>query len=439
MGVVMKGHPELGISTQAVHAGETRYNEYSSITTPIVQTSTFIFRNTAEIRRLTSGAKDRFEYGRYGHPTQYAAEGKLAAIERAEDAVLFSSGMSALTTTLYALLRTGDHVIITDDAYKRTLDFCRTCLPRFGIKCTVVKMGDYRALERAVTRKTRVFISESPTNPYLNIMDLERLTRIFQGSGVTVISDSTFATPYNQRPLEFGVDLVIHSATKYLGGHNDLLAGVVLGRKQLIEPIREYLKITGGVIDPHSSYLLIRGLKTFALRIERQNQSGQVLAEYLEAHPAVRRVYYPGLPSHPHHSIAIRQMRGFGGVVTFELEDDTDYVHRFLSQLRLIRIGPSLGGPESLITHPASISYYRCTRDERLKLGIKDGLVRLAVGIEDTRDIIQDIEQALAVVSGRKSRSRQSSGGHSGGAVQPKRGKRRSVPSDAHRTDPPED
>jgi cystathionine gamma-synthase len=201
------------------------------------------------------------------------------------------------------------------------------------------------------------------------------------------------------------VDLVIHSATKYLGGHNDLMAGVVLGRKQLTEPIREYLKITGGVIDPHSSYLLIRGLKTFELRIKQHNRSGQLLAEYLEGHPAVHRVYYPGLPSHPHYAIATRQMRGFGGVVSFELEEDTDYVHAFLGELKLISIGPSLGGPESLITHPASISYYRCTREERLKLGIKDGLVRLAVGIEDTHDIIQDIDQALAAVSRGKSRS----------------------------------
>jgi cystathionine gamma-synthase len=395
----MKHHSKYGMSTNAVHAGETRFNEYSAITTPIVQASTFIFRNTKEIQRLPSGDKDRFEYGRYGHPTQYAAEGKLATLEGAEDAVLFSSGMSALTTALYALLRAGDHVIITDDAYKRTLDFCKTCLPRFGIQCTVVKMGDYAALKRAVRKKTRIFMSESPTNPYLNIMDLQRLMRIFSGTGITVISDSTFATPYNQRPLEFGVDLVVHSATKYLGGHNDLLAGVVLGRKELTEPIREYLKITGGVIDPHSSYLLIRGLKTFELRMQRQNQSGQAVAEYLESHPAVRRVYYPGLASHPHHQIAVQQMRGFGGVVTFEVEDDTPYVHRFLSKLRLICIGPSLGGAESLITHPASISYYKCSPQERRALGIKDGLIRLAVGIEDCQDIIHDIDQALRAVA----------------------------------------
>ncbi|HRY46707.1 MAG TPA: PLP-dependent aspartate aminotransferase family protein [Candidatus Paceibacterota bacterium] len=384
-----------GISTQAVHAGEIRYNEYGSITTPIVQTSTFIFKNTEEIKKLPQGIEGRFEYGRYGHPTQMAAERKLATIEGAEDAVLFSSGMSAITTAMFALLKAGDHVIITDDAYKRTLDFCVTCLERFQIECSVVKMCDYTAIKNAIKPNTRIFFSESPTNPYLNIMDLERLMRIFRGRNVRIISDSTFATPYNQKPLEFGIDLVIHSATKYLGGHNDLLAGVALGKKELTSQVREYLKITGGVIDPHSSYLLIRGLKTFELRMQRHNENGMKVAAYLESNRKVRRVYYPGLRSHPHHRIACQQMKGFGGVVTFEVRDDIDYVHRFLERLRMINIGPSLGGAESLITHPASISYYKCTREQRLRLGIKDGLIRLAVGIENAEDIIADIEQAL--------------------------------------------
>jgi len=392
----MKSASYRGLSTTVVHAGESRQNEYGAITTPIVQTSTFIFRNADEIRKLKAGAKDRFEYGRYGHPTQFAAEAKLAALEGAEDAVLFSSGMSAITTTLYAMLRTGDHLIITDDAYKRTLDFCKACLPRFGITTTVVRMGDYDAIKRAVRRNTRLFMSESPTNPYLNIMDLERLLNIFRGTGVTVISDSTFATPYNQRPLEYGVHLVIHSATKYLGGHNDLLAGVVLGKKKLTLPIREYLKITGGCIDPHSSYLLIRGLKTFELRMRRHNESGQAIAEWLERHPAVRRVYYPGLPSHPHHDVARRQMKGYGGVVTFEIAGTSSDAVRVLSRLRLVSIGPSLGGVESLITHPATISYYKCSRKERLALGIKDGLIRMAIGIENPEDLIADLEHALA-------------------------------------------
>ena len=391
----MKTNENLGFSTKAVHSGEVRYNEYGSITTPIVQTSTFIFKNVEEIRKLPEGVAGRYEYGRYGHPTQVAAEGKLAALEGAEDAVLFSSGMSAITTSLFALLQAGHHIIITDDAYKRTLDFCQACLDRFDIECTVVKMCDYDAMEKAIKPNTRIFFSESPTNPYLNIMDLERLMNIFRGRDIFVISDSTFATPYNQKPLEYGIDIVIHSATKYLGGHNDLLGGVVLGAKELTTPIREYLKITGGVIDPHPSYLLIRGLKTFELRMKRHNESGQQVAEYLESNAKVKRVYYPGLASHPHHDVAKRQMKGFGGVVTFEVKDDVSYALEFMSRLKIINIGPSLGGVESLITHPATISYYNVPREERLALGIKDGLIRLAVGVENVEDIINDIDQAL--------------------------------------------
>ncbi len=392
----MKKNKKQGFSTKSVHAGEIRYNEYSSITTPIVQSSTFIFKDIEEIKKLAKGDLDRFEYGRYGHPTQFAAERKLAEIEEAEDAVLFSSGMSAITTSLFALLKSDDHIVITDDAYKRTLDFCKTCLDRFNIECTVVKMCDYNAIEKAIKPNTRIFFSESPTNPYLNIMDLKRLMDIFRGTDILVISDSTFATPFNQKPLEYGVNLIIHSGTKYLGGHNDLLSGVVLGKKELTTAIREYLKITGGVIDPNSAYLLIRGLKTFEIRMQRINENGQTVAEYLERHPKVKRVYYPGLPSHPHHDVAKKQMKGFGGVVTFEVEDNTEYVLNFLSKLNIINIGPSLGGVESLITHPATISYYNCTREERLALGIKDGLIRLAVGVENAEDIINDIEQALS-------------------------------------------
>ena len=386
---------KAGYSTRSVHAGEIRYNEYGSVTTPIVQTSTFIFKNVEEIRKLVTGDVERFEYGRYGHPTQLAAERKLAALEEAEDAVLFSSGMSAITTTLLLLLKAGDHLIITDDAYKRTLDFCKSYLGRYDIECTVVKMCDYEAMEKAIRPNTKVFFSESPTNPYLNIMDLDRLMDIFRDRGILVISDSTFATPYNQHPLKYGVDLVIHSATKYLAGHNDILSGVILGDRKLTDPIREFLKITGGVIDPNSSYLLIRGLKTFALRMERLNQSAQEVAEHLEELPGIRRVYYPGLPSHPHYDVAKRQMRGFGSVVTFEVQDDAEYALRFLSNLQILNIGPSLGGVESLITHPATISYYMHTKEEREALGIKDGLIRLAVGLEDSGDIIADIDQAL--------------------------------------------
>lgn len=382
-------------STKSVHGGEDRHKAYDSITTPITQTSTFVFSHTDDIKKYTSKELIRFEYGRYGNPTQRAAEKKLAELENAEDALLFSSGMSAITTTFLALMSIGDHLLLTDDAYKKTLDFCQTCLPRFGIESTIVKMGDYDAIEGAIRENTKIFFSESPTNPYLNIMDLERIFDIGKRHGLIIISDSTFATPYNQQPLDYGIDIVIHSATKYLGGHNDLLAGVVLGGEELIEKIREFSKMMGGVIDPHGSYLLIRGLKTFVIRMERLNESGLKVARFLEKHPRIERVYYPGLKSHAHYDIAKRQMRGFGSVVTFIIKGNAETATRFLNNLKLCYIGPSFGGVETLITHLASMSYYDYPLEERLELGILDTLMRLSVGIEDSDDVIDDLNQAL--------------------------------------------
>jgi len=388
----------LNFSELAVYAGEEHVNAYNSITTPIVQTSTFIFRNSKDIDDYVSGLNKRYEYGRYGNPTQTAAEKKLAALEDAEDALLFSSGMNAITTTFLALLRSGDHVVTTDDAYKKTLEFCKTVLPQFGVETSVVSVHDYDAMEAALRPNTRIFFSESPTNPYLNVMDLERLAQMVKGKDIILISDSTFATPYNQRPLELGVNLVIHSCTKYLGGHNDLLAGVVLGPASFIDKIREFHKTMGGVIGPFTSYMLIRGLKTFALRMQRFNENGQKIAEYLERNPHVKHVYYPGLPCHKYYDLARRTMRGFGAVVTFEVDADYAGTRAFLDRLLRLRIGPSFGGVESLITHPASISYYNCTREERESLGIKDNLIRFSAGVEEPESIITDLEQALADV-----------------------------------------
>jgi len=303
--------------------------------------------------------------------------------------------MSAIITTILSLVRSGDHLVITDDAYKRTLEFCSSYLLRFGVDCTIVPFGDYDALESAVRPQTRFIFSESPTNPYLNIFDLDRLRRIARRHDVLTVIDSTFSTPLNQRPLEFGVDLVMHSCTKYLAGHNDILAGAVLGRTELISQVRAMHKAFGGVIDPHCCYLLLRGLKTLALRVQRQNASATTIAEFLEHHPRVKRVYYPGLPSHRHHDIAKAQMSGFGGVVTFDIKGALPEAKRFLDALRLCYIAPSLGGVETLITHPAIVSYYDQTRKQRYALGITDTLIRLAVGIEDVEDIIADLDQAL--------------------------------------------
>jgi len=383
------------IFTRAVHAGEEKYKYADSITVPIVQTSSFVFKNMEDVRSYTSKEHYRYEYGRYGNPTQKAAETKLAALDGAQDCLLFDSGMSAIVTTLLALMSKGDHLVITDDAYKQTLMFVIKELPRFGLEYTVVKMGDYEAMENAVKTNTTLIFSESPTNPYLNIVDLVKLKEIKDRTGVTTMIDSTFATPFNQRPLEWGVDLVMHSATKYLGGHNDILAGVLLGGSALMGKVRDFQKATGGIIDPHCCYLLLRGLKTFALRVDHQNRSGQKVAEWLESCRYVHRVYYPGLPSHQHHYIAKAQMKGFGGVVSFMLKTDMNGVGRFLDALKISRIAPSLGGVETLITHPASVSYYNVEKKEREMLGITDDLVRLAVGIEDPDDLIEDIYQAM--------------------------------------------
>ncbi len=390
------------IFTDSVHAGEDRNKPYDSITTPIIQASTFVFKNSEEIRRYTRKEHFRYEYGRYGNPTQRAAEKKLAQLEGAESAVLFASGMSAIINTLLTVLKAGDHMIITDDAYGKTLSFVKSWLPHWGIQTTVVKMCDYEAIEKAIKQNTRVFFSESPTNPYLNIMDFSRLREIKEHNpGIIVVSDSTFATPYNQKPLKLGADIVIHSATKYLAGHNDILAGVVLGNEKLVEEIVDFQKIMGGVIDPHCAYLLIRGLKTFSVRMERLNSSGEKVARWLESHPKIKRCYYPALDSHPHQEVAKREMTGFGAVVTFELDGDLEDSCRFLDNLKLWYIGPSLGGCETLITHPATVTYYNCTREERYELGILDNLFRLSVGLEDPDDIIADIEQAFEAVSGQ--------------------------------------
>jgi cystathionine gamma-synthase len=392
----------LGPSTQSVHAGR-KSNPYNAIADPVVQTATYTFENTAELcdfmeAKLWHLEGKQAEYGRYGNPTVSAAEARLAALEGAEDALLFSTGMAAITTVLLALLSKDSHVVITDDCYRQTRVFCQTFLKRYGIQCSLVPMGDYEALEQAIRPETRLILSESPTNPYLRVLDLERLGDIARRHKVKTLVDATFATPLNVRPIEWGVDLVVHSATKYLAGHNDLLAGVVAGERDQIIALRESLGVMGGISDPHNAGLLQRGLKTLGLRVERQNKNAEIVAEFLEAHCSVERVWYPGLASHPDHAVAATQMKGFGGVVSFTVRGDLKTTSRFIDALQIPLISPSLGGVESLVTQPALMSFYDLSTEERLKIGIRDNLVRLALGIEDVEDLIADLDQALAVV-----------------------------------------
>ncbi len=390
--------PNKGLSTRSVHGGEHRDKPFSAVTNPIVQTSTYVFQNTQELIDYTTGKIDREEYGRYGNPTKSVAERKIAELEGGEDAALFSSGMSAFTSVLFAMLSSGAHVIVMDECYRRSRQFCRQILPRYKIDVTFVETGNYDQLASAITDSTRLIISESPTNPYLNVIDLDKVTDIAARHRVKVLIDGTFATPYNQKPLDFGIDLVLHSATKYLGGHNDLLSGAVVGSAPLIAAIREFRDVTGGIVDPHGAYLLIRGLKTFALRMEQHNANGLAVAHFLDGHPRIRRTYYPGLESHAGYETARRQMSGFGGVVSFEVDGDMETTIRFIDALRIPYIAPSLGGVESLIEQPAIMSFYEMDRSERLQIGIKDELVRFSVGIENAEDLIADLEQALGKI-----------------------------------------
>ncbi|RMF87175.1 MAG: aminotransferase class I/II-fold pyridoxal phosphate-dependent enzyme [Nitrospinota bacterium] len=386
----------LGFSTRAVHGGEERRKPEHALTTPIFQTSTYSFQNTAELIEYMEGRIEREEYGRYGNPTQRVAEKKIAALDGAEDALLFSSGMAAITTIFFGMLSRESHLILTSDGYRRTRQFCSTLLRKLGVDVSVIDIQDgYEKLENSIQENTRLIFSESPTNPYLHVLDLERVVAIAKRHRVKVVIDSTFATPYNQQPLRWGVDLVVHSATKYLGGHNDLLAGVVTGSSYLIGALRDVQAMLGGIIDPHSAYLLLRGLKSFSLRLAKQNENGQRIAEFLAQHPRVKAVYYPGLPSHPHHAIATRQMRGFGGVVSFEIDGDLETTSRFIDRLKIPYIAPSLGGVESLVEQPALMSYYEMDPEERRRIGITDELVRLSLGIEDAEDLIADLQQAL--------------------------------------------
>ena len=390
-----------GPSTLSVHAGESRPFPYHSLTPPIVQTATYTFKDTADLRsfmesRMWGLETKRVEYGRYGNPTISAVEAKLAALDHGEEAILLASGMAGITTTMLSLLKSGDHFIITNDCYRRTRQFCQSFLTRFGILSTVVPAGDMIALEEAIQPRTKLIVSESPTNPYLRVIDLNRLVEIAGRNGVKTLIDSTFATPVNQCPINFGIDLIVHSATKYLGGHNDLLAGVVVGSASMIAMIRQNLWMLGAVSDAQSAFLLQRGLKTLALRVRKQNATSQSIADFLEGHHKVRRVWYPGLTSHPDHTVAQQQMQGYGGVVSFEIDGDLELTSQFIDAVTIPIIAPSLGGVESLIEQPALMSYYELSTEERLAQGILDNLVRLSVGVEDTEDLIKDLAQALS-------------------------------------------
>jgi cystathionine gamma-synthase len=389
---------DSGGSTRSVHAGERDHQESDAVTTPIYQTSTFWFENSEKLRAFQEGRLERDEYGRYGNPTWRAVERKLSDLEGAEEAVLFASGMCAATTLFFALLPKGGHLVITSDCYRRTRQFIRDYLVKLDIETTVIEAADTKQLADALRDDTALFFTESPTNPYLRVIDVPEAVKLAHARGAKVIIDSTFATPLCHKPLALGADYAIHSATKYLGGHNDLMAGVVLGASDDIKPVREAVGVLGGVLDANSAYLLLRGLKTLSLRMQQHNDTAMRVATWLEAHPSIRQVWYPGLASHPDHAVASRLMDGFGGVVTFEVEADFDATCRFVDACKIPYIAPSLGGVESLIEMPALMSFWDQSPESRVELGITDSLIRYSCGIENADDLIADLDQALRAV-----------------------------------------
>lgn len=387
-------------STAAVHAGERRFRAHHSLIVPIVQTSVYTFQDTSALINFTEEhmfweEPEREEYGRYGNPTVRAVESKLAALEGAQDAILVSSGMAAVTSTLLLMLSSGDHMILTDECYYSTLNFCQKFLPRYGIEATSVPHGDYVALEAAIRPNTRLVFSESPTNPFNHCIDLAQLVEIAKRHQIKTVIDTTFATPINLRALDYGVDVVIQSVTKYLAGHNDVMAGVILGRYDVTTPLRQAHSTLGCIVDPHAAYLMLRGLKTLALRVARHNANGIAVARFLEDHPKVRKVWHPSLESHRDYALAHATMNGFGGVVSFEIDGDAERAYNFIDALKIPTVGPSLGGVESMISPLALMGYAEVPPEERQAMQISDELVRFCIGIEDTDDLIADLRQAL--------------------------------------------
>lgn len=389
------GDGSRGRSTLAVHGGEPAVRDDRSLTTPVVMSTAYPFADTAELRDHMERRIERpEEYGRYGNPTVQVAEAKLASLDGGEAAVLMSSGMAAITTTLLAMLRQGHHVVFTSDVYRKTRQFARQLLTRYGVEIAVVD-PDIDAIEAALTDKTRIIFTETPTNPYLRIVDLASLATLAKSRRIKTIVDATFATPMNLRPLELGIDLVVHSTTKYIGGHNDIMGGVVVGKRSLIDAIRDHLGMLGAVLDPHNAYMLLRGAKTLALRVRQQNASALELATLVGEHPAVSRVWYPLHASHPDYARARTMLAGGGGVVTFELAGGLAAGTKLVDGLQIPKLAPSLGGVESLAEQPALMSFYELEPQQRAALGIAEGLIRYAVGIEDTADLADDLRRGL--------------------------------------------
>jgi cystathionine beta-lyase/cystathionine gamma-synthase len=383
-------HPESSLlhEDDALHEGD-------SLTPAIPWSATFRAADAQAFSRMASQPRHPRYYTRYGNPLHERVARIVARLEGAQAGLVTASGMGAISTALLGLVRTGDRIVAQRNHYMGTTLLLSELLARFGVIAEFVEQTDTDAFARALRTPAAVVMLESPTNPDCSLTDLAAVCELAHQQQARVIVDNTFATPLNQQPLHLGADLVVHSATKYLGGHNDVLGGVVAGPANLISLVRDVRNVLGGILDPHAAYLLLRGIKTLSVRVKQQNATAMAMAMALEGHPRIRRVHYPGLPSHPSHAVAKRLMTGFGGVVTFAIDGDLERTSRFIDALQIPRIGPSLGGVESLVEQPALMSFFELTSEERLAIGMSDDLVRYAVGIEDADDLIGDVMQAL--------------------------------------------
>jgi cystathionine beta-lyase/cystathionine gamma-synthase len=382
-------------ATRCVHSGEDRHGKPGPLTTPITQTSVFVLPGLDELRRYAAGDRDFYLYSRYGNPTVKAAEEKIAALEGAEAAVLTSSGMSAELIAALAACRAGDEIVSMLDIYGGTVKLFEDVLARCGITTRFIPYRDLGKSERYFTPKTRMLFLETPTNPTLRCADIAALSAIAHRHKACVVVDNTFATPILQKPLEFGADIVMHSATKYLGGHSDVTAGVLAGSQKWMDRARELMILTGGCLDPGCAYLLLRGLKTLHLRVDRACRNAAVIADALQRHPKVSHVYYPGLPGHDDHELAKRQMKDYGTMVSFELRGGEVAVDRFIKRLRLWYLATSLGGVESILSYPVLSSHIGLSTRRLKLLGVTASTVRLSVGVEEAGDLILDLRSAL--------------------------------------------
>jgi cystathionine beta-lyase/cystathionine gamma-synthase len=384
-----------GRATELIHAGESERGVAVPLTTPIYETTTFVFDNAREVVAFNEGRSQKYLYSRYTNPTIVAVERKLAALDRAESALTFSSGQGATTTILLAHLRAGDEVVCSAAIYGGTLHLLQDVLGRFGITPRFVALEALTDPGRLFSDRTRMVWFESPINPTLRCVDIRRIAAACRARGVLSVLDNTFASPINQQPLALGVDLVMQSATKYLNGHSDVTGGVVTGSAALVAPVEKTRRLVGTVMDPYPAYALGRGLKTLPLRIARHNANAQTVAEFLEQDGRVARVYYPGLASHPDHETARRQMDGFGGMVCFDLDGQYARAERAYDRLTVIKRAASLGGVESLISMPVLTSQWGHTDEQLREAGVTPGMLRLSVGLEDAADLIADLDQAL--------------------------------------------